>query len=231
MQTKGAFFADTPHGGGWLWYSALNQFGIFSGGVISANLVMTRNALGDYSFNRTAAGAETYVAVIDLAEMKRLQVYPETALGATPASNLPFQEQFGAAAGTAGYPAPAAGIPPFTGANQLVAPTTVPPKGIRINNIIAVYQVGVVALTSASVTIQRTVYANNVANSITAIAATGTAPTATQANPYVFTEAVTTPVFEVADLSALSIEFNFVMANTGTIRVYGMGVHLDFNYD
>lgn len=219
-RTQGILYADTPHSGGWIWYSSLNL------NPFSANLVLTRNALGDYSFNRTAAGAETYQVVASLDELKRI-------VEAANASNdLPFQNQFGTATGTTGYPAGVAGLPPFAGAAQLTQPTAAPSKGVQVTDVAVVYQVGVVALTAASLSLNRTVYANNVANAITNVPISATALTLlTQANPYVAVRTVTTPAFEVTDQSDLALEFAFTMANTGTMRVYGLGFHVNFNYN
>lgn len=222
MRTQGAFYADTPHSGGFVWYDAVHL------APYSANLVLTRNALGDYSLNRTAAGAETYTPGVGLALLKRLQVYPGV-------NGMPFQEQFGTAAGAAGYPAGAAGLPPFTGATQLTQPTTEPPKGIEIVDVVAVYSVGVANLTAASLALERTTFANNVALAKTAVAIDATALPLTSAGdatgPYVVTRAVTTPAFEVTDLSDIYLELSVTMANTGTIKIYGLGAHVQFNYD
>lgn len=219
MRTQGAFFADTPHSGGWIFYNALELAPAFS-----ANLLLTRNALGDYSLNRTAAGAETYNIPQGILDLKRLI--------ADSVSGMPYQEQFGTAAGATGYPAGAAGIPPFTGATQLTPATALTPKGIKVTDVVAVYLVGVAALTAASFSLNRTVFANNVANAITNVPVDATAlPLATQANPYVVTRAVTTPVFETTDLSDLTLEFSITMQNTGTIRIYGVGFHCQFNYN
>jgi hypothetical protein len=211
MRTQGAFYADTAHTGGWFFVSP------FDTAQYSANLVLTRNALGDYSLNRTAAGAETYYVTANLGAVKRLQVYPGL-------NGMPYQEQF------SGYPAGAAGLPPFSGATQLTPATTVPAKGVQVTDVVVVYQVGVVALTSATLSLNRTSFANAAAKTITNVPISATALTLTaNANPYVAVRAVTTPVFETADLSDLVLEFSPVMANTGTLRVYGLGFHLNFN--
>lgn len=219
-RTQGYFNADTAHTGGWIFYGATSL------APFSANLVLTRNALGDYSYNRTATGAETYQLVLQLDEIKRLIEVANTL------NDLPFQNQFGTATGGTSYPAGAAGLPPFSGATQLVPPTGSPAKGIQITDCVGVYQVGVAALTAASLSLNRTVFANNVANAITNLPIAATAlPLATQANPYVFTRAVTTPVFETTDLSDLSLELSVTMQNTGTIRLYGLGLHVNFNFN
>lgn len=224
MRTQGAFYADSDHQGGLIWFSALDLAGAFLGSTISANQVLTRNALGDYSFNRTAAGGEAYIFACPITDLKRLIESPN--------APLPFQEQFGAAAGTAGYPASVAGMPPFTGASQLTPPTGMPAKGIKITDVVASYQVGVAALTAASFSLNRTVYVNNVANAVTNMPVSATAlPTATQANPYTVVRAVTTPAYETTDNSQVVLELALTMQNLGTLRVNGMGVHVSFNFD
>lgn len=218
--TAGAFYADTAHTGGWYWHGAANLEPF-----ATQLLLLTRNALADYSWNRTpAAGVENYNVVSSLDELKRLIEVPF--------KGMPFQEQFGTAAGTAGYPADAPGFPPYTGASQLTPPLNAPPKGVQITDVAVVYTVGVVNLTAASLSLNRTVFANNVAPAITNLPIAATAlPLVVQANPYVAVRAVTAPAFEITDLSDVSCEFAFTMANTGTVRVYGIGFHCNFNYD
>lgn len=221
MRTQGAFFADTAHNGGWLFMDAQEI-----GPNFSANLAYTRNALADYSLNRVSAGAETYNIVANLSSaLRKLTAYPGI-------NGMPFQEQFGTAAGAAGYPAGAAGLPPFTGNTELTPPTAPTPKGIQITDVAAVYQVGVAALTSASLSLNRTTFSNNVANAIVNIPISATALSlGTQANPYVAVRAVTAPVFEVTDLSDVTLELAIVMQNTGTLRVYGLGFHVNYNFN
>lgn len=218
-RTQSALYSDIPHQGGWIWAPATDLT------VFSANLVLTRNALGDYSYNRTAAGAETYQLVTNLQNLKRLIEVP------TPP--MPFQEQFGSgASGPSAWPGGAQGVPPFTGSTFLNPPSGQPPKGLRVIDVAVVYTVGVAALTAASLSLNQTTYANNVANAITNIPINATAlALATQVNPYVAVRAVTTPTFLNTDLSDLYLEFSATLQNTGTIRIYGIGYHCDFNYN
>lgn len=219
MRTAGAFYADTAHGGAYIHFNAYDL-----ANFQTTNLALTRNALGDYSLNRTAAGAETYYVVAQLQDDKRL---PEP-LGA----GMPFQMQFGTGSGTPGYVAPAGGMPPFAGASQLTPPTGSPAKGIQITDCYVIYQVGVVGLTTATLSFNRTAYANAAANVITNIPIGATVlSTGVQANPYVAVRPVTTPVFETTDLSDVTLEFAVTMANTGTLRIYGMGFHFNFNWN
>lgn len=217
-ETHGAFYADAPHQGGFLVHGAQ-----LLGPTFSSNLVLTRNALGDYSLNRTAAGAETYQVIFSFDDLKRILEV------STPP--LPFQEAFGTS-GLTPHPWPpgAQGFPPFKGISQFTPLTTQPPKGIRILNVWVVYNVGVVALTAASLSLNRTTYTNGVVRTVTNLPLSGAAlPLANQAGDYVATQTVITPVFENIDLSDITCEFALTMANTGTIRIYEMGAHFDFN--
>jgi hypothetical protein len=218
------FYADTPHGGGWLFYNALMLAPAFS-----ANLVLTRNALGDYSLNRIAGGAETYQTVAPIGTMLHRLLEAQT-------MQIPGQGPFSGSQyvgpGTGPGPVPLPGFPPLTAAQLGTIPTNFPSKGIQITDVAAIYQVGVVGLTSATLSLNQTVFANNVANAITNFPIAATAlPLLTQANPYVVVRSVTTPLFNVTDLSEMTLELVTVMANTGTIRIYGLGVHVNFNYD
>lgn len=221
MRTTGAFFGDTAHNGGFFLMDAIELT------PISANTVLTRNALGNYSLNRTAAGAETYTIVSNLSSaIRKLTLYPGL-------NGLPFQEQFGTAAGAAGYPAAAGGLPPFTGATELVPPTAPVPKGIQVSDVVAIYQVGVVDATAASLSLNRTIFANNVAPNVVNIPVAATALPLTAAGdatgPYVVVRAVTAPVFEVTDLSDVTLEFSVTLANTGTLKAFALGFHFNYN--
>lgn len=211
-RTQDRFYADKPHNGGWLFFGAPQLI------ASSANLVMTRNAQFDWSFNRVSAGAETYQVVWNCSNLRRI-IESYQVEGA-------FQEPF--AVGP-----PLAGRPPYTGFGPLTPPATAgPAKGIQIDDVAAVYQVGVAGLTAASLALAEAKYANAVANSFVAQPLNALAlPLIVQATPYVVTRAVLAPSMIVDDLSDLVAEFAFTMANTGTIRVYGIGVHCHFNYD
>lgn len=230
MRTAGAFYAETPHGGGLLWYGASN-----ANWTLTASLTYTRNAAGDYSLNLGAALGPAFITLA-LADVKRLTIYPDnlSGLASGPANgpNLPFQEAFGTGAGGPAYPAPAPGLPPFPGASQLTPPTTLPPKGLRVWKMNVVYLITGAALTTHTINLYRTTYSNNVANSIASPAISTTAlNTATQANPYVQTISVTTPGFEVTDISDLIAEVQVTTATSGAYRFYGIGFYCDFNFN
>lgn len=100
-------------------------------------------------------------------------------------------------------------------------------KGAKITGIKIVHQITTAALTSATWgKVATQVYANNTANAISGDLATGpTLPTASQANPYVTSAAMTTPAYLPGNsLTGLSLEYQVVMQNTGVYRLYGLWV-------
>lgn len=211
-RTADRFYADAPHSGGWLFANARDL------GVIGsvADPALTRNAQGDYSLNRTAGAAETIRAHTGLGALRRLN------------EPMAFQQEFGGAQG----PIPLAGRPPFTDATQLVPPTTWPAKGIRIDDVVVVYEVGVVALTSGVLRMDGITFVNVTTQVITNIPITSAAlAVGTDADPRVETKVITTPAFIETDVNDIVLEAEFVMANTGTLRIYGLGLHVSFNYD
>lgn len=217
MRTHGAFYADSSHQGGRIFYGASD-----ANWTPAANLVYTRNAAGDYSLNQGASLGPSTITV-NLCDVKRILEAPN--------APLPFQEQFGKASGVAGYPADAPGLPPFAGASQLTPPLAQPPKGIRILSFNYIYQITGAALTLHTVNLYRTTFANNVANSIATPAITGAGATAVQANPYVSLFTVTAPVFENTDLSDAIVEIQATTQAAGAYRFYGILFNVDFNFD
>lgn len=165
----------------------------------SANLVLTRNGKGDWSLNRTAAGAETY----------NVRTYLDAVLRT---GEKYFFDQFGQD-------------------NKVSAPD----KGIESVDFFINYKSGVVALTSATLRLGKTVYS---------VAAGGGAPVQTDlvaataistANTAQYQQAkVTVPaplVFHKDDNGLIEIEAVIVMANTGTLAIASMGWHCNFNYN
>jgi hypothetical protein len=224
MDTNAMVSSNQYHGNGWRFMTAAKV----NSGALAANsnvLGLVKNASGDYSLNRTATGAETYTFALPMAEFDKS---PNSSLG----YNYSRQEQFGGSIGPVGAP----GRPPFTGDTQLspptgsVAPTSPYAKGLMIRDVVLVYQVGVVNLTSAACSMNAITYKDSTANSVTNFPLTATTIVLTaQGTPHVITIPVTTPRFLYTDLSDLNVEFQFVMANTGTLRIYGLGVHFNYN--
>ena len=167
----------------------------------SANLVLTRNAAGDWSLNRTAAGAETYNIVTGVDLLDRLASLQLADVGTR------------------------------TFALKDLAGSTVK-RGIKITKVSVAYQVGVVSLTSAALVLKKVVHTNGAALSITDIPLTVsfTGKLAASSNLYVVDGTVNSPDFLNADNAIALAEAQFVMANTGTLRVYAIIFHLSYNY-
>lgn len=218
MRTQGSFFADTGHSGGLLWYGASNV------NWNGASLTYTRNAAGDYSLNLAASLGPFYITA-GLADLKRLMINPD--LG-----GMPNQEKFGTAGGTAGYPGSVAGLPPFSGATQLIPPLAQPPKGIRVNSIVVSYMVTVADVTTLSINLYRTTYADTVAPSVAAVALSANTLTKTfQATPRLGIVTVTTPSYETTDTSDLICEIGVTTPASSLFRFYGIGFYVDFNFN
>lgn len=206
-------FNDLPSGmtplGGRLMSSAPHTDGMFIFGpeVLakdSANLVLTRNAKGDWSLNRVAAGAETYNVRISLGELLRTgETY-----------NLGL-----------------------FGSGQAYAPSA-PAKGLQIIDFFVIYSETVATLTTATLRLGKTVFSKTAGGAAFAqtdiVAATGISTAVTPAAGQPIYQSVAGPsplVFSTDDLGLLEIEAVFVMQNTGVIRVYGMGCHVNFNFN
>jgi hypothetical protein len=211
------FYADTPHSGGLLWKGAAEWVPLGA-----AAPVLTRASAGLYSWNRTAAGAETIQFVSSLDSLRR----PIAA-----STSLPqLQSQFG---GTVG-PMPAPGRPPFTGTTHLVPPTGGIPKDIIIDDVVFVYNNTVVGITSITPKISIVTYADNVANPTVVdqpLAVTPVLPLAARANDYLVKVPFTTPAQATVDNTEINIEVQFVLANTGVLKFRGVGFHYRFNFN
>jgi hypothetical protein len=191
-----------PHTDGLLMRSGLQ--------VNSANLVLTRNGKGDWSFNRTAAGAETYYLRTTLGDILRTGEHYDLGLFPTGGS-----------------------------APQTYWPKA-PAKGINILDVFAVLNIGVAALTSATLRVGTSVYPLSTAAAAAIVqtdvlAATAIATAVNGAGTYltglVALPQTNPPAFFTADMDLVEIELAIVMANTGTVQVAGVGAHVSFNYD
>jgi len=97
-------------------------------------------------------------------------------------------------------------------------------KGFRLDSFDAIYAIAANALDAQSVTLNRIVYANNVAVSSTSVAITGTLATATQANPYVTNVAVDVPAFVITADTKYVIELSVNNAAASEYDFYGMNL-------
>jgi hypothetical protein len=188
--------------------------------------VITRNAAGDWSLSRTAAGAETLNFAANLTNA----IIRRTGFGED------LQEQFG---GT-GIPASAQPqvyrpdvIPAMAAAQQLQPRTALKLKGIKLLSFDTIFRVTIVALTTNTVRVDQTLFVNNVAPAVTAVLAPTGVATATQANPYVVNTALAAgqQVYRNLIDQSVWVELTTVMANTGKIDVYGFDCLVEFNFN
>lgn len=191
----GRLMSSAPHTDGLLFIGAGDLMSD------SANLVLTRNGNGDWTLNRTAAGAETYHVRALLNQ----------------AAILRTGEKY---------------INDLFGVDSKVA---APPKGLQVVDFFAIYKNGVVALTTSTLRLGKTVYSaaagGGAAVQTDLVAATAMA-TATVVNYQLNKVAGPNPaVFHVDDLGLVEIEATFVMANTGTLAIVGLGAHVNFNFN
>jgi len=98
-------------------------------------------------------------------------------------------------------------------------------KGFRLDSFDIMSTITVAALDAHTVTLDRVVYANNVAVSVNSVAVTGTLPTATQANPYLTNVAIDTPAFNVTAGSKYALELTVDAAATSVYDFNGIMLH------
>ena len=181
---------------------------------------VTQNAVGDNSLNFGASAS----AKLDLMFNKDLIL--RTGFGED------LQQQFGGT-GIAGSAGPQ-GRPPFAGSSQLTPRAAFKTKGIKYASLALKYAITGAALTAHTCRVDRVVFANNVANAVTSILASGAngLATATQANPYV-TE-IPLPGFTGYSITDLADKWLEVVATTqggGAYRFYGARLKVEFNYN
>ena len=114
-----------------------------------------------------------------------------------------------------------------------ITPPTQPAKGIKIIDVFAIYDLGVVDATTLTLRCGKTAYADNVALVQTDIVAATAITKVQRAGTYVSTVAIAAgnQAFNQTDFSLLEIELVAVLANTGTIKIRGIGMHCHFNYN
>lgn len=180
---------------------------------------LTRNAAGDLSHNAGASVSPIYSFPLSKGCLFRTGVKDDV------------QEQFGGTIGPAGV----TGRPPFAGISQLTPLSAFRLKGLKILNFKVIYLISTNPLSSHTCRMDKTVFANNVANAITPIlasAANGLA-TAAQANPYVTTVtlAAAQQIYRISDLSEYVIEVAPTTPVGGAYRMYGVQVGVEFNFN
>jgi len=209
-------YSDQPHAGGLIHLCALGLKTINQAGT--GPLAFARTAAGDYQITVPTGGTSRIVLDFsDVALRRVIESYQ---------AEQAFQEQFNMAP-------PPVGRPPFTGVTQFTTPSAAgPAKGIRIDDIFLEYSVtGGADLTSITPSLNKTVYAENVAPAITNFPLTAVvAPLTQQANPHIGKWTVNAPAFTIDDFSTLTLEWTIVVAG-GTANVRAGGAHIHFNYN
>lgn len=191
-------FSDSPHTDG-LFFAGTDWIE-----ADSANLVKTRNGNGDWSLNRTAAGAETYHIRFCLDAITRIGELVQTG-------------DFGSLATQSGS---------LTSTKRGLGV-------LDMFVVMKVGVVGLTSATlRLGKTVYSTAAAGGAATQTDIVAATALGSLATSANYKLQTVAVpiASQIFFTDDISNAEIELTIVMANTGTIAIAGLGGHLAYNY-
>lgn len=222
-RTGGRFEAKTPFTDGRI-VIAPNDFQLYSGASS-----FTRIGSGQATQHIAASQTDVLIANISKLLFKT---------GQTPF----LQQQFGTAAGVAGPtgvantsdPDAQLGPPPLTGAVTITPQTGFLPKGIKFVSLILKYLISTTGpLTLHTVGITKTVFANNVAPVVTNIlanAANGLA-TVVQAQPYVTTIALATPVFQVSVLADYLIELDVTTPAATTYDLFSAELLVNYNWN
>ena len=109
------------------------------------------------------------------------------------------------------------------------------PKGIQINAIYPVFQIGAVNLSLHTIALQRAVFSNNAAPTVSNIIASGAngLPVAFKAATvaYVTPITVSSPVFETNRFTQIFATWSMTTgAATGTASMFGIWCDVSFNY-
>jgi hypothetical protein len=202
-------------------------------GAAAGNYALTRNAIGDWSWNNVA-GAATVVFSPDSSNLTRpyftFPAYPGQ--GTVPLSNE-YQEAFGTAAGGPGNPLSGIAAGSLTVGGSVLGTPNIP-WGVAVVDLFAVYSVQTAALTGITISLNRNVFQENTVTVNTAVVAPQTlalTTTTSATTPHVQKFTLPQPlVYETADFSSLVIEVSIVAAATSAVRLYGIGMHVAVEY-
>ena len=228
MDTRGSFTQASPN----------TDLSVFIGAA------SFRDILGNATFGSSAAGLFTQNLANNTAGsfFADIGMFLRTGQLATEATS---QRQFGTAAGVPG-PSAVAGT-----SGPLALPGTFPPqvgstmatiagsssgavkKGVQVNSVDVIYTVAGLALALAQIGLTSTVFANNVAPTVTSLITLGAngLPTAIQANPYDTNVAVGTPVFVTTKDTEILLNVKLTAGATGTALFYGVNLNCSFNFN
>lgn len=219
-QTAGAYYADSPHGGGIDFHSAADMLG-------TTNFTLTRTAGPPVVYQQHLASTNAGSIQVGTGALKRLLEYPSN----YPLSGQPWQEEFGTGSGTPGWPAAAPGFPPYTGSSELTVPTADPPKGIQLVSVSIAYLVGTVTASAATIAVFRNTYANGIAVSQATLLASTNLTATNAATPYVITTPIVGAPFEYVVGTDVFADINFTAGSGGTVDVYAVWFGVNFNYN
>ncbi len=229
--THGAFYADTAHGGGFIFWdpSQITQTGTAA--------TLTRTAGPPIVLNLALGNTATTFFNTGIDLQKRLLEFPSK----YPKMQLPHEELFGTNVpvgsgvnvNQGGWVEGAPGFPPFTGATQLTAPTADPPKGVQLLDVVVYCLISTANPSTFTVGVYRNVFVDSVAIAqATLLAATSLITAAPfQATPHVIKTPIAAAPFEITDNSDIFVDLAVVTTGSGTLALYGIGVHYNFNYD
>lgn len=192
-----------------------------------APTVVTRNAAGDFSYNIGASVGPVNFSFSLLELMMQRVGFGED-----------LQDQL-VGSGIMGSAQPQLYRPDLnSGQNtgqQLQPRTANKVKGVKPLSIKVIELITGAALTTHTARIDKTVFSNNVANSITSVLASGAngLPTAVQANPYVtvINFPVASQIYQVTDLSQIWFEMTVTTAAAGAYRLYGAELTFEYNFN
>jgi hypothetical protein len=104
---------------------------------------------------------------------------------------------------------------------------------MQIDSMDVIYTVTGAALTTATVGLTKTVFANNTAPAVTNLVALGAngLPTAVQALPYVTNVPVTTPAMITSADAEILLNLNLTTQAGGSAVVYGVVFHCHYNFN
>jgi len=202
-------------------------------GVAAGNYALTRNAIGDWSWNNVAGAATVVFSPDDSNVTRPYIVFPAyPGQGTLPLSNE-FQELFGTAAGGPGNPMSGVAAGSLAVGGGVFGTPNIP-WGIALIDVFAVYSVQTAALTAATISVNRNIFQENTATVNTAVVAPQgllLTTTTSATTPHVAKFTLPQPlVYETADFSTLIIELSITAAATSAVRVYGIGAHYAIEY-
>jgi hypothetical protein len=197
---------------------------IFTSGANPAT--QTRNGVGDFSLNQASSQTSNYSVNLLGSNLFRSGFGED------------LQEQFGgtgiAASAQPQFYRPDLGILLQANSAQLNPRTALKTKGLKFRGVKVNYFVGAVALTSIVCRIDRSIFVDGVAISVTnvlASAANGLVTTNATTNHVITVNFPSPLVYEITDWEELWFEMTVVTPAGGTFRLYGVESLIDFNYN